>query len=149
LSLVAGRAGRADRPGRVLMQTYMPEHPVMRALVAGDRDAFLAAESRDRQAYGLPPFGRLAGLVVSGRDQRQAEETARALVRAAPRADGVEVLGPAPAPYALLRGRHRFRLLVKARRDINVQGYLAHWLSAVKLPNAVRLKIDIDPYSFM
>jgi len=149
LAQVAGRAGRADRPGRVLLQTYMPEHPVMEALVKRDRDAFLAAEADARREFAWPPFGRLAGLILSGRDASEIERTGRALARTAPRSDSVHVLGPAPAPYALLRGRHRYRLLVKAERGINLQAYFAAWLPQVKIPNRVRLKVDIDPYSFL
>ena len=118
---VAGRAGRAERPGRVLVQTYMPESAVMQALVSGQRQRFLDAEAEDRRRAGMPPFGRLAALVVSGRDEGAVDEAARVLGRTAPRADGIQVLGPAPAPLALLRGRHRRRLLLKAGREVNVQ----------------------------
>jgi len=149
LSQVAGRAGRAERPGRVLLQTYMPEHPVMQALVAGERDRFMAREAEQRKATGLPPFGRLVGIVVSAEDGALASRTAKELAAAAPLADGVRVLGPAPAPLALLRGRTRLRFLVKASRGVTVQDYLADWLGKVKLPNAVRLSVDVDPYSFM
>ena len=149
LSQVAGRAGRAERPGRAILQTYMPEHPVMEALASGDRDRFLAEESAARRAQHLPPFGRLAALVVSGRDQRQVIDTARALARAAPNSDGVEVLGPAPAPLAILRGLHRHRLLLKARRGVNVQGTLRRWLGSVRWPGTVKVKADVDPYSFL
>src|SRR5205823_9544246 len=116
LHQVAGRAGREDRPGRVLMQTYMPQQPVMRALAAGDRDGFLEAEASARRAAGLPPFGRLAALIVSGADPETADFAAAALARAAPLLPGISVLGPAPAPLAVLRGRHRRRFLVKAER---------------------------------
>lgn len=149
LHQVAGRAGRADRPGRVLMQTHVPENPVMAALAAGDRDRFLDYEAEQRRAAGMPPFGRLAGLVVSAPDGDRADAAARAIARAAPRLDGVTVLGPAPAPLALLRGRHRRRLLVKAHKEINLQRVLRDWLAPIRLENAVRLDIDVDPYSFM
>jgi primosomal protein N' (replication factor Y) (superfamily II helicase) len=149
LHQVAGRAGRADRPGRVLMQTHVPENPVMAALAAGDRDRFLDYETEQRREAGMPPFGRLAGLVVSAPDPQRADAAARAIARAAPRLDGVMVLGPAPAPLALLRGRHRRRLLVKARKEINLQRVLRDWLAPIRLENAVRLSIDVDPYSFM
>jgi primosomal protein N' (replication factor Y) len=146
---VAGRAGRADRPGRVLVQTADPGHPVIRALVAGDRDGFLAAEAEARRQAGMPPFGRLAALIVSSGDADHADATARALARTAPRAEDVEVLGPAPAPLSLLRGRHRRRLLLKARRGVDVQGLLRAWLARVPLSGDVRVQVDIDPYSFM
>ncbi len=149
LSQVSGRAGRADRPGRALLQTYMPEHPVMAALAGGDKQAFLASESESRRNFGMPPFGRLAALIVSGRDLAAVEDTAARLRRAAPGARGIEVLGPAPAPISLLRGRHRARLLVKARRKVNKQGYLRGWLAGVKWPGTVKVRVDVDPYSFM
>ncbi len=149
LSQVAGRAGRAERPGVALLQTYMPEHPVMEALIAGDHEGFLEREAESRRERGLPPFGRLAALIVSGPDEDAVRRAARALGRAAPRRDGVEVLGPAPAPLSLLRGRHRQRLLVKARRDVKVQDMLRRWLKAVPLPGGVRVQVDVDPYSFL
>jgi primosomal protein N' (replication factor Y) len=149
LQQVAGRAGRAARPGRVFLQTYMPEHSVMRALVAGDRDAFLKREADARERVKLPPFGRLVGVVVSSDNAALAQKWARELARAVPRAENVAVLGPAPAPLALLRGKTRLRFLVKASRSVNVQAYMQAWLGAVKVPNAVRVSVDIDPYSFL
>jgi primosomal protein N' (replication factor Y) len=149
LSQVAGRAGRAERPGRVLLQTYMHEHPVMRAMASGDRERFLAEEKAARQAAKLPPYGRLAALVVSGPNMARVEETARMLALKSPRVDGIDVLGPAPAPLATLRGRHRQRFLVKAGRDVRLQPYIRQWLAAVKVPSGVRIKVDIDPYSFL
>ena len=149
LSQVAGRAGRAERPGVALLQTYMPEHPVMKALIAGDHEGFLKREADSRRERGLPPFGRLAALIVSGPDEDKVRACARALGRAAPRHDGVEVLGPAPAPLSILRGRHRQRLLVKAGHRIKVQDVLRHWLGAVPVPGGVRVQVDVDPYSFL
>jgi primosomal protein N' (replication factor Y) len=149
LHQVAGRAGRADRPGRVLLQTYEPDHPVMRALVAGDRERFLASEAEDRRGAGMPPFGRLAALILAGPDAETVDGVARALARTAPHGDGIDVLGPAPAPLAILRGRHRRRFLLKCRRDIAPQPLLRRWLAPVTLPGSVRLQIDIDPYSFL
>jgi primosomal protein N' (replication factor Y) len=149
LHQVAGRAGRADRPGRVLLQTYEPKHPVMQALVAGDREQFLASEAEDRRAAGMPPFGRLAALILSGPDAAAVDNIAQTLGRTAPRGDGIEVLGPAPAPLAVLRGRHRRRFLLKCRRDIAPQPLLRRWVGPVMLPGSVRLQIDIDPYSFL
>ncbi len=146
---VAGRAGRADRPGRVLLQTYLPDHPVMRALVGGDRERFLAAEAADRRARQWPPFGRLAALIVSGRDSRRVDAVASALGGSAPMDDGVEILGPAPAPLALLRGNHRRRLLLRTRLDVNLQAVLRHWLAAVDVPGGVRIQVDVNPYSFL
>jgi primosomal protein N' (replication factor Y) len=149
LHQVAGRAGRADHPGLVLVQTYHPDHPVMRALVADDRDRFLALEAADRRAGGWPPYGRLAALIVSAPDEAGAEFTARAYARCSPHLPGVEVLGPAPAPLAILRGRHRQRFLVKAKRPVRLQQVMRDWLARVKLPSPVRVQVDIDPYSFL
>ncbi|MGH7013001.1 MAG: primosomal protein N' [Stellaceae bacterium] len=149
LHQVAGRAGRAERPGVVLLQTYMPEHPVMCALASNDRDGFLAAEAESRREGNWPPFGRLAALIVSAPEADAADRAARAFARQAPRVDGIEVLGPAPAPLTMLRGRHRRRFLVKARRDTPLQGTLRAWLDAVKLPAAIHVQVDVDPYSFL
>ncbi len=149
LSQVAGRAGRAALKGRVLLQSYMPEHPVMQAMAAGDRERFLAEERAGREASHLPPFGRLAALIVSGPNFDLVEETARALARSAPRIQGITILGPAPAPLATLRGRHRRRFLIKAGKDTRLQPVLHGWLAAVKTPSNVRIKVDIDPYSFL
>jgi primosomal protein N' (replication factor Y) len=146
---VAGRAGRADRPGRVLLQTYMPEHPVMAALTSGDRERFLAAETEARRHAGMPPFGRLVALIVSGENPAAVDKTTRDLARAAPRASGIDVLGPAPAPFALLRGRHRRRFLLKAERDIAVQPVVRDWLASVPPAGRVRVQVDVDPYSFL
>ncbi len=149
LSQVAGRAGRAEAPGRVLIQTSDPGHPVMRALAAQDRAAFLAAERATRQAGGWPPYGRLAAIIVAAPDAGRADEAARALSRAAPRERAVTILGPAPAPLAILRGWHRRRFLVKTPKDLLPQPLLRGWLAKVKLPAAVRLQVDVDPYSFL
>ena len=149
LTQVAGRAGRAERPGRVLVQTWQPENPVMQALASGDREAFLTVEREGRRAAGMPPFGRLAALVLASRDAAAVEGAARALARAAPSDGPADVLGPAPAPLALLRGRHRWRLLLKAPRDRPLQPILRTWLARTTLPASVTLQIDIDPHSFM
>ncbi|WP_022728483.1 primosomal protein N' [Fodinicurvata sediminis] len=149
LQQVSGRAGRAERPGRVLLQSYIPEHPVLQALQSGDRDAFLAHEADTRERGFLPPFSRMAALVISAPSAEQADAASRAMAKAAPQAEGLEVLGPAPAPLAVLRGRHRRRFLVKARRDLALQRCLADWRNRVRLPGAVRLAIDVDPYSFL
>jgi len=149
LHQVSGRAGRAERPGIVYIQTWMPEHDVMKALLADDRDRFFALEAESRKAHGMPPYGRLAALVISAPDDESADFTGRALARAAPHLPGVETLGPAPAPLRVLRGRHRRRFLVKARRDVNLQAVVRQWLARVKVPGNVRLQVDIDPYSFL
>ncbi len=149
LHQVAGRAGRADAPGHVLLQSYDPSHPVIKALLSGDLPAFLDQEAALRRPGHWPPFGRLAALIVSAEDERLADQTARALARAAPRQPEVEVLGPAPAPIALLRGRHRRRMLLKTSREIAVQPLLRAWLAQVPIPRNVKLDVDVDPISFM
>jgi primosomal protein N' (replication factor Y) len=149
LHQVSGRAGRAERPGIVYIQTWMPEHDVMKALLADDRDRFVALEAESRKTHGMPPYGRLAALVISAPDDESADFTGRALARTAPQMPGVETLGPAPAPLRVLRGRHRRRFLVKARREVNLQAVVRQWLARVKVPSNVRLQVDIDPYSFL
>jgi primosomal protein N' (replication factor Y) len=149
LHQVGGRAGRAERPGRVLLQTYMPEQPVMRALAANDRDRFLEAEAKQRRDAHLPPFARMAALIVSAPDAEAADFATSALARAAPHLPGVTVLGPAPAPLAVLRGRHRRRLLVQAERGVSLQAVMREWLAKVRVAGSTRLQVDIDPYSFL
>ncbi len=121
----------------------------MQALADDRRDAFLAVEAEERRAAGMPPYARLAALIVSGPDTAEVGQVARALARQAPRGDGLVVLGPAPAPLAMLRGLHRERLLLKARRDVPVQPLLSEWLTKVPPPANVRIQVDIDPYSFL
>jgi primosomal protein N' (replication factor Y) len=149
LHQVAGRAGRAERPGRVLIQTYDPVRPVMEALKDHDQARFLKIEEEDRRIAGMPPFGRLAALIVSGSNDGAVESQVRMMAAHAPRMEGVSVLGPAPAPLAMLRGRHRRRFLVKCRRDVAPQGFIRTWLRGLKWPGDLRLQIDIDPYSFL
>lgn len=149
LAQVAGRAGRGEKPGRALIQTYVPDHPLMQALRKGDRDGYLKQEKAIREAAGLPPYGRLAGIVISGSDAAETERFARALGSCAPMAEGVTVLGPAPAPIALVRGRYRWRFLVKARRDVNIQGFLREWLKALKPRRSLAVQVDVDPYNFL
>jgi primosomal protein N' (replication factor Y) len=147
---VTGRAGRVLTAGVGLVQTYMPEHPVMQAIISGDREAFLAREIRQRQAAQLPPYGRLAALIVSARDKELAQLFARDVARHAPPAQRIEILGPAEAPLAVVRGRHRWRLLVKAPRELDIQAYLRAWLGSLPKPPAdLRMTIDIDPYNFL
>ncbi len=167
LNQVTGRAGRGDKPGRALIQTFQPEHPVIAALLSGDCEKFYAQEIALRERAGLPPFGRLAALIVSGKDAAAAEAHARALARAAndlppspryrvaalgglPEAEEILILGPAEAPIALIRGRFRYRLLVKAPRSADVQGFLRDLVAAApKERGGVRVQIDIDPQNFM
>ena len=149
LHQVAGRAGRAEAPGRVLLQTFSPEHKVMQALLSGDFARFMESEAAERRPGHWPPFGRLAALIVSAESAEAADLAARDLGRAAPAGDGVLVLGPAPAPLAILRGRHRRRLLLKTRRDIAVQPLLRAWLALVPVKRGVRVDVDVDPVSFL
>ena len=149
LSQVAGRAGRAAHPGQVLLQTYQPEDRVMVALAAGDAERFYAAEAEDRRAAGMPPFGKLAALIVSGPDAEAVDRVAAQLARLAPHDPQIEVWGPAPAALSLLRGQHRRRLLLKTARRVSVQSVLRHWLAQIRPPNSVRIQIDVDPYSFV
>jgi primosomal protein N' (replication factor Y) len=150
LHQVTGRAGRALTKGRGFIQTHMPEHPVMEAIISGDRESFLDREIDMRRRGVLPPFGRLAALVISARDKDLAETFAREVARRAPRAEQIEVLGPAEAPISIVRGRHRWRLLVKAPRDKNIQAFLRAWGEALpKIGGDLRLTVDIDPYNFL
>lgn len=149
LAQVTGRAGRAEKPGRALLQTYQPEAAVFQALTNGDRNAFLAAEAEGRRRAGFPPYGRLAAILLRGRDEAALHDAANALRAATPAGDGINVLGPARAPIYRLRGEARMRFLVKARRDVNIQAYLHDWLARVKMPSSVRRVVDIDPYSFL
>lgn len=146
---VAGRAGRGEKPGEVLIQTRHPEASVISALAAGDRDAFYAAEIEARRDANAPPFGRWAAIIVSSEDQAEAKAAARAIGGTAPNHPDMLVLGPAPAPLSLLRGRHRFRLLINARRSAELQKMLREWLEPLRFPRGVRVHIDIDPYSFV
>ncbi len=146
---VAGRAGRGAKPGEVLIQTRHPEAPVIAALEAGDRDAFYAAETEARRYAHAPPFGRWAAIIISSEDEREVREAAQRLGDTRPRLDDVQVLGPAPAPMALLRGRYRYRLLLNARRTANLQDVIRDWLGRIDHPPGVRVGVDIDPYSFV
>lgn len=166
LQQVTGRAGRFEIPGRALVQTWQPEHPVMRAILSGDSERFYEEETEQRRRAGLPPFGRLAALIVSGKDAARTEAHARALARAAyalppaagwtltpagglPKADELTLLGPAEAPIAVIRGRHRFRLLVRAPRSADLQGFLRAWLAAgPPEKGGIKVAVDVDPQSF-
>jgi primosomal protein N' (replication factor Y) len=145
----SGRAGRGHKPGHVLIQTHQPQAALMQALKAGDAKGFFAAEIAARRDLGLPPFGRLAALIISSEDAAAAKAAADTLGSAAPQADGLLILGPAPAPLAMLRGRHRHRLLVQARRDLPLPAILRDWLARTALPSSVRVVVDVDPYSFV
>lgn len=146
---VAGRAGRADKPGRAIIQTYAPESPAISLLAAGDRDAFIQHEMDQRRLVGFPPFGRLGAVILAAGSAEQANEMAAAFGRAQPNAIGVEVWGPAPAPITVLRGRHRRRFLVRSDRNVDLSAFLSAWKERIKLPPSVRVALDVEPYSFM
>ncbi|GAB4385334.1 primosomal protein N' [Albidovulum sp.] len=147
---VSGRAGRGDRPGEAMLQTYQPEHPVIRAILSGEEEAFWRAEAAERKAAGMPPFGRLAGIVLSSPRAETAFDFGAELARrdGPLRQIGAQVFGPAPAPIARIRGRHRVRLLVKAARGAPLQAAIGEWIGQIRPPNNLRLTIDIDPQSF-
>ncbi|MEY8842013.1 primosomal protein N' [Cribrihabitans sp. XS_ASV171] len=147
---VAGRAGRAEKPGQALLQTFQPEHPVIRAILSGDEEDFWRAEAAGRQAAGVPPYGRMAGIILSGPEVGPVFDLGNALARndAPLRRIGAQVFGPAPAPIARIRGRHRVRLLVKAAKGAPLQEAIAQWIAPVRLKGDLRLSVDIDPQSF-
>ena len=147
---VAGRSGRADKPGTALMQTYQPDHPVIRAILAGDEEGFWSAEAAERSHAGVPPYGRLAGIILSSSDVAQVFDLGSEMARrdAPPRQIGAQVFGPAPAPIACIRGRHRVRLLVKAEKGAPLQDAIARWIGQFRLKGDLRLAVDIDPQSF-
>lgn len=147
---VAGRAGRAEKRGEALLQTFQPEHPVIRAILGGDEEGFWRAEAAERRAAGVPPYGRMAGIILSSPDVAQVFDFGAELARrdGPLRKIGAQVFGPAPAPIARVRGRHRVRLLVKVDKTAPLQAALADWVAQFKLPTNLRLAIDIDPQSF-
>lgn len=148
LHQVSGRSGREKRKGQVLLQTHLPEHPVMRALVDQDRGEFFSLESEQRLIHGFPPYGRLVALIVSGRRKEEVEKFARRLARTFPLTQQADLLGPAPAPIPLLRGQYRWRLLLRTAKERAPQPLLKKWLAQNPLPGFLKLQIDIDPYSF-
>ncbi len=147
---VAGRAGRAERPGEALMQTFQPEHPVIRAILSGDEESFWKAEAAERQAAGVPPYGRMAGIILSGPDLAAVFDLGNAMARndGPLRQIGAQLFGPAPAPIARVRGRHRVRLLVKAAKGVPLQDAIGRWIAPLRLKGDLRLSVDIDPQSF-
>ncbi|MEP6199881.1 MAG: primosomal protein N', partial [Marinomonas sp.] len=149
IAQVAGRAGRGAKPGEVLIQTPHPSAPVIAAIADGDRDAFYEAETNARRDAGAPPFGRWAAIILSSEDDKEAREAANRLGDTRPQSDDLYILGPAPAPLALLRGRYRYRFLVNARRTANLQATLNAWVSTQNFTPGVRVGVDIDPYSFV
>ena len=147
---VSGRAGRAEKRGVALLQTFQPEHPVIRAILAGDEEGFWRAEAAERKAAGVPPYGRLAGIILSSPNVQEVFDFGSEMARrdAPLRAIGARLYGPTPAPIARIRGRHRVRLLVKADKNAPIQKALSAWVSQFRIPGNLRLQIDIDPQSF-
>lgn len=148
LNQVAGRAGREQKQGQVLLQTYTPESPVMRAMIAQDREAFYKAEAYGRELANLPPFGRLASIIVSSKEQKKAFDFARAMIQQAPKITGMVILGPAPAPMGFVRGRHRVRVLARAPKGFKMQDWLKSGMLTLKPAGDVKVQVDTDPYSF-
>ncbi len=146
---VAGRAGRGQKPGRVFIQTRMPEAEVIKALIAGDSERFYEVETENRRRANAPPFGRFAAIIISSEDSDEAAQVARLIGKSAPLIDGMRVYGPAPAPLSVLRGRHRHRLLIHASRQIDVQAAIREWLDNITWKSGTRVAVDVDPYSFM
>ena len=149
LSQVSGRAGRGEKKGTVYLQTLYPENAVLKALVDNDRSRFLEIEKQTRQLLKMPPFGRLAAIIVSGTNKDSVEKTAIYLGQTAPNNDYINTLGPAQAPIYMLRGKYRYRLLLKTAKNIKIQAVIQEWLAKVSYPSNVRVEVDIDPYSFM
>jgi primosomal protein N' (replication factor Y) len=146
---VAGRAGRAEKPGRAFIQTHQPEHEALLALAAGDRNLFVDVELAMRDMLGLPPFGKLAAVIIWGPDREKTQSLAKKMVSLAPRADGIEILGPSEPPIGRLRGQYRRRLFVQADAGVNVSRYMAVWRTKIRPPAKYKIQIDIDPQSFM
>jgi primosomal protein N' (replication factor Y) len=153
LHQVAGRAGREvlnnGRRGQVYLQSYMPDNAVMQSLIDHDREAFAREDLEARYHAEMPPFARLAAIILSGKNEKSVEALGRKLAQTAPRSDNFTVMGPAVPPFAMLRGRHRRRLLIKANKSVNIQKTLSEWLDRVEIPSSVRMQIDIDPQSFL
>ena len=146
---VAGRAGRAEKTGHALIQTHQPEHEALQALAAGDRDMFIGVELAMRDMLGLPPFGKLAAVIIWGPDAKKTHDLARKFLNQAPRAEGIEILGPSEAPISRLRGSYRFRLFIQADSCVNLSKYMSQWKNKLRAPARYKIQIDIDPQNFM
>ena len=149
LSQVAGRAGRGDKAGNVYLQTVYPENNVLKSLINNDRKSFIDFEKDSRRLLSYPPFGKLAAIIISGKNQKNVSKIAAQLGNIAPNNQYISVLGPAPAPLFLLRDNYRFRLLLKTTKNINIQKVLSEWIKMVNIPSSIKVEIDVDPYSFM
>ena len=146
---VAGRAGRADKPGHALIQTHQPEHEALQALAAGDREMFIGVELGMREMLGLPPFGKLAAVIIWGPDVKKTLALTRKFLNLAPRADGIDILGPSEAPIGRLRGLYRYRLFIQADSSVNLSKYMSIWQNKLRPPSKYKIQVDIDPQSFM
>ena len=149
LTQVAGRAGRGEKKGTVYLQTLYPENNVLKAILNHDSEEFTLIEKKNRKILNMPPYGKLAAVIVSGDNQNKTEKTAYMLGKTAPNTEHISTLGPAPAPLFMIRGKYRYRLLLKTDKNINIQDIIKKWLSMVEIPASVRIKVDINPYSFM
>lgn len=149
LSQVSGRAGRGEKKGTVYLQTLYPDNAVLKALLANDREEFLKLEKKTRRMLKMPPFGKLAAIIISGSNRDLVEKVAIQLGQVAPNTDSISTLGPAQAPIYMLRGKYRYRLLLKTAKQVKIQDVIRDWLKKVEIPGSVRLEADIDPYSFM
>ena len=149
LSQVAGRAGRESRPGMAMLQTLEHDNPIFGSLIAGDRDSFMAQEASARLAAGMPPFGRLAAVIITSPHEDRLHQTMHQLLATRPHFESVQIYGPAIAPIGFLKGKHRARLLISAGKSVNIQNILENWLGSINLVSSVRMQIDIDPYSFL
>lgn len=146
---VAGRAGRGEFPGRVLMQTYQPEHPVLTAICACDRDAFMSTDMAGRRMAQMPPYGQLIAIIVEGEKESALQRYCADLAAAAPILNGAKIMGPIAAQVYQIRNWYRMRFLVAGGASANLQPIVSHWLGKVKTPANIRIKIDVNPINFM
>ncbi|MDR1691290.1 MAG: primosomal protein N', partial [Rickettsiales bacterium] len=144
-----GRAGRGEKKGKVFIQTYNSDNPVMQALAKGNKEMFLENEIKARQTLNMPPFGNLASLIISGKDKNVLNNYCNNLARTAFNDEKVKTYGPSIAPISYLNGKYRVRFLLQSQKDIRLQNIISKWLKTVKIPSSVSVKLDIDPYSFM
>ena len=149
LHQVSGRAGRENKKGLVVIQTYDPKNQVIEALSKNNRDEFLKIETKHRKEINLPPFGKLAAIIISSKNQRELEAFSINLKKKSPSFQNVMILGPAPAPMYYLRGKYRYRFLIKSTKEVNIQKVIKDWVYKIKIPYTIKLVVDIDPYSFL
>jgi primosomal protein N' (replication factor Y) len=148
LHQVSGRSGRAQKKGHVFIQSYMGDHPLMQGVVSQDPSGFLALEKESRQQFGFPPYGRLAAVILSGRQGPFVAQMAKKMASVIPYQKNIEVLGPVPASMTRLKGQYRWRFLLKSKRSVKLQPFLKKWLELCQIPSSLKVQIDVDPYSF-